>query len=387
MPVPLNVLHVISSLEASAGGPTTALQGLAIAQRKAGIRTRVISTYSTSASSPAAEALRAAGVEVELIGPAKGRLMRHRRLRSMVTAAVERADVVHINAMWEQVQHEAARAAVRAGVPYVITPCGMMTGWSLSQSKWAKRLMLAVRVGRNLRRSAAIHYSTALEATESAVPHTRVLVEPNGVDLQEFQHLPAKGFLRNKFPQIGDRLILVFLGRIHPGKGVEHLIPALAVCPMKNVVLVVIGPDSENHKALIDSLIRAQGVETQVFFTGRVAASERASALADADLFCLPSDHENFGIAIIEALAAGVPVIVSRHVGIWREIVDAKVGSATGQDPAALGHELGRWLEDPTLRTAAAANAKAFVSERYDWSKIALRWETHYREILEGPAL
>jgi glycosyltransferase involved in cell wall biosynthesis len=109
--------------------------------------------------------------------------------------------------------------------------------------------------------------------------------------------------------------------------------------------------------------------------------AERIAALADADLFVLPSHQENFGIAVIEALAAGTPVIVSDQVNIYQEIVDAGVGEAVPLDDAKLGAAVSRWLGDRALREAACKRARPFVHARYDWRQIAGRWARHYARL------
>ena len=109
---------------------------------------------------------------------------------------------------------------------------------------------------------------------------------------------------------------------------------------------------------------------------------ERIEALTDADLFAPPSQHENFGIVVIEALACGTPVIVSDGVALHDEVVAANVGASVRVgDIPALASELDRWLDDDELRRATSQRARAFASEQFDWSKIAQRWRDHYRSL------
>jgi glycosyltransferase involved in cell wall biosynthesis len=109
--------------------------------------------------------------------------------------------------------------------------------------------------------------------------------------------------------------------------------------------------------------------------------AERIAAMAEADLFALPSYQENFGIAVVEALAAGTPVVISDQVNIHQEISQAGVGGVVPTEIEPLAGELKRWMGDEKLRAGAASKAKAFVRERYDWEKIAARWEEHYRRL------
>lgn len=377
----MRVLHIISGLDPQNGGPTAALIGLARAQASVGLDVTVMATWTIGDGLPVAEALRKDGIKVETIGPAKGKLSRHPDLAAAVDRQVETAEVVHVHAMWEEIQHRAARSARRRGVSYVIRPCGMLSPWSLNQSKWVKKVFLALRVRRNLEGAAALHFTTADERDASLKLSPPAIVEPNGVELREFAELPPKRAFRARYPQIGDRKLIVFLGRLHPGKGMEHLVPALAKCGDREAVLVAVGPDSENFRATLEAMVARHGLNDRVIFAGLLRGTDKVAALADADLFCLPSDHENFGVAIVEALAAGTPAIVSDHVGIWREIVAAGVGAAVKQDAEVLAAELSRWLGDDAMRRTAAQKARPFVWENYDWLKIARRWGDHYERL------
>jgi glycosyltransferase involved in cell wall biosynthesis len=380
----LRVLHVISGIDPQFGGPSAALVGLSMAQADAGHEVTVLATWKDSPSDATAERLRKHGTQVRLVGPALGALSRHPALAAAVDESVATADVVHVHALWEDVQHLTARSAQRRGVPYVIRPCGMLTPWSLRQGWLKKRLYMMARLNRNLHRAAALHFTSQVErtGTEPLNLRPRPIVEPNGVDLGEYRDLPPKGFLRQRFPQIANRPVIVFLGRIHPGKGLETLVPALARMQRTDAVVVVVGPDGgDGFKADVERAIVTNGVEDRVIFAGMLTGTDKVAALADADLFSLPSAHENFGISIVEALAAGTPVVISDQCGIHAEVTEAQVGAVVPLDAQRLAAELDRWLADPSLRAAAAERARPFVWRYYDWDQIARRWTGHYDAI------
>jgi glycosyltransferase involved in cell wall biosynthesis len=257
----------------------------------------------------------------------------------------------------------------------------MLTPWSLAQSRLKKKLYMMWRLRNDLNRAAAIAFTSQAEcdATAPLGLAPQIIVEPLGVDLREFEDLPPRGMFRNRYSQLAGKRIVTFLGRVHPGKGLELLIPAFAKVNRPDAMLVIVGPDSENFKATAESLVRENKIENRVVFTGMLRGQDRIAALADSDLFALPSFHENFGIAVIEALAAGVPVIISDEVNVWKEIADAKVGGVVPTKVEPLASELVRWLNDDLLRAAAAARARPFVEEHYNWSRIARRWIDHYR--------
>ena len=379
----MRILHVISTLDPRAGGPTTAVVGLVEAQAKAGLEVSLLATFRDGAK-PLLMELEKRGVTIQLIGPATGPLYRHPDLAAAVQQQVELADVVHIHAVWEEIQFQAARHARRRRIPYLITPHGMLTGWSLSQKAWKKRLYRAWRLNRMLRHAAAIHFTTQMEKDASAAIGSNVaaVVEPIGIALEEFENLPDHTEIRRRFPQLGDRPIVAFLGRIHPGKGLEYLVPAMKHIRGIEPALVIVGPDSGGYRTQIETLVAQNGLQERVLFTGMLKGRDRIEVLAGADLFVLPSDHENFGLAVIEALAAGTPVVISRGVGVYREIVDAGVGSAAEREPRELAREIARWLIDKPLGDQAHVRCREFVRQRFDWSAIARRWTDNYSRLI-----
>lgn len=379
----MRVLHVISGMDPRSGGPTTALVGLAEAQARAGLNVSILTSWTTDPTITYAERLKSQGVHVQQIGPCVTRLGWHPRLSANLKAAVAGADIVHIHALWEEIQHRAARTARRLGVPYIITPHGMLDPWSLNQKAMKKRVYMALRLRRNLQYASAVHFTTQTEC-DLAVPlklTAPAILEPNGVDLSEFVDLPHRGTFRSRFAGLDGRPIVVFLGRIHPGKGLEYLIPAMAQLKNRDSRLVIVGPDSQGYQAQMQELVARHKLEDRVLFTGMLVGADRVAALADADLFALPSQHENFGIAVVEALAAGVPVIVSDQVQIQKEIAAGQVGAVVPCDTDCVAAELDRWLGNAPLRQAAAARARPFVWEHYDWQKIAQRWCQHYSAV------
>jgi glycosyltransferase involved in cell wall biosynthesis len=383
----LRILHVISGLDPENGGPTFALVGLAAAQQRAGLDVSVMATWQIKSGFPLAERLRAAGVKVELIGQAHGKLSRHPDLAAAVDRAVASADVVHAHALWEEIQHQASRAAQRRGVPYVVTPHGMLAPWSLSQGGLVHRLgksaYLAWRLRKNLDRATAIHFTTPAER-DLVAPlrlRTQSLIEPVGIDFSEFETLPERGLFRAKYSQLAGRPMVLFLSRLSPQKGLDVLIPAFARLE-DDAILVLAGPDYDNYHLSVRDWIAQHKLADRVIVTGMLHGRERIEAFRDADLFVLPSHHENFGIVVAEAMAAGTPVVISREVNIWHEVVEAGAGAAVpGGAVDELASELTRWLADDALRTAAGEKARIFAREHYDWQNIANRWVGHYQNL------
>ena len=382
----MRILHAISGIDPRNGGTTSALIGLASAQVRAGLDVRVISTWQEQDAFRSASRLEALGVGVRMVGQATGKLSRHPELRGALTDEVQRADVVHVHGMWEQMQHEASRAAYRLHKPYVFTPHGMLDPWNMQKSRLAKQIFLALRMRKNLQRAALLHYTTEIERgwVERMKLTPPAIVEPLGLDVSEFEPLPPRGTFRAKYPKLGEAPMILFLGRVHYGKGLELLVPALAKMKRRDAMLVVAGPDAEGYGKVVDRLIAEYGVDGRVIFTGMIGPGDRLAALVDADLLSAPSYHENFGLAVIEALAAGTPVVVSDQVNTYPQIAAEKLGGVVPLDVEALARELDRWLDDDALRRSAAGRAREFVRERYDWNVIARHWVGHYQRVVSG---
>jgi glycosyltransferase involved in cell wall biosynthesis len=378
----MRVLHATGSIAERQGGPSAALIGLALAQRRQGLEVSVLTNNHNDAR-PRMAVLRAAGVEVITIPRPNGagRLARHPS--TQVAAAVRDNDVLHVHGVWEHLAFEAATAATRARVPYVIRPCGMLDAWALRRRPFRKKLYLAWRLRRMLEQAAAIHCTTRMEALSTAelsVQFPAIIIEPNGVAIDEFEPLPARGGFRAAHA-IGDRPLIVFLGRVHPGKGVEYLLPALRLLRTSDAVAAIVGPADSAFAAQLKQQAATTATTARVIFTGLLAGPERIAPLVDADVVALPSEHENFGVAVIEALAAGCPVVVSDHVGIGQEIIAEGVGSVTSLDPASIAAALDNWLSRRNDITRPFEAARRFALEAFDWQCIAMRWQSHYERL------
>ncbi|MEM0913069.1 MAG: glycosyltransferase [Planctomycetota bacterium] len=379
----MQILHVLTSLDPKAGGPPKAMVGLASAQAQAGDRVTVLATFGAHDSPDYADVLRQASVDVKLVGPVVTPIGWCSSLRREVAEAVSASEVVHVHGMWEQVQHSACRAASSTGIPYVIRPCGMLDPWSLRQSALRKRLFLKLRVKRNLDRAAAIHFTTPAEASNAeplriASPS---LVEPNGIDLAEFESLPQRGVFDRLCAGLEGRPYVLFLGRLHHKKGPDLLIQAFAGAGDGGFDLVLAGPGEPTYLAELEALAGRLGLGGRVHFPGMLHGGDRVAALAEAELFCLFSYQENFGIAVLEAMAAGTAVVVSDEVALCTVVDREGVGGVVPMEPGPQAAALRAWLSDDEKRREAGGRGRTLAFQTYDWRAIATRWRGHYQTL------
>lgn len=384
---PMRILHVAASQYLMRGGVVTGLQKLISAQQRHGMDVSLACTFQSGETFEVAETLRREGVRVELYGPTYHPRIKWRPgLHGKLYRFMEGCAVVHLHAVWEEIQHQAARAATRRGIPFVVSPHGMLDPWSLRQSRRFKQVYWHVRLKDMLHRSELIHYTAALERDLAAplqLPDRSVVI-PNGIDLSEFEHLPPKGEFRARYDTLKGKRIILFLSRLHPKKGLDLLIPAFARAKLDDCALVLAGPTSTGYEKTVDHLIVAHHLENRVVRTGMLHGLDRLRAYVDADLFVLASYQENFAIAVMESLAAGTPVLISDRINTYPEILAADVGWVAPLEVHGLAQMLARIMGDDQLRAAAGSRAPALVRRSFDWNQIAMEWRKQYMKLAEG---
>lgn len=375
----MKILHVISGFSDRQGGPTNALIGLAIAQANLRADVSILTEQSLSGLPARATDMLAVGVRLETVGVGQkhgaGR-DRHSQIRELVQSS----DIIHVHGVWDSILRHACFAARKCGKPYLIRTCGMLDPWALRQKRLKKKAYMWLHLRRMLAAAVAVHCTTKMEAdlTTPVLPKgAHVLVEPNGVDLTEFRDLPERGTFRDSHG-IGEGPLITFLGRVHPGKGVEYLLAALPYVRTPRVTVAVVGPTGGAFSERMKSIAAGLPASHRVIFTELLSGPKRIPPLTAADLFCLPSEHENFGISVVEALAAGCPVVISPDVGLAREVVEAGVGEAVVRSPQAIAAAIDRWLSRAAAGDSPRAKCSAFALSRFDWPTIASNWLKHY---------
>lgn len=378
----MHILHVISSLDPRLGGPPAALRGLTLAQRQLGQDITVVTTRRSDHDASIEEELRNTGISVYSLGPTRTPLGLHPSIRPTLKKTIANADVIHIHGLWEDIQHHAATESKRIQKPYIFSPHGMLDPWSLKQSAWKKKFYMGWRLKNDLNSASKIHCCSQIECDliKPLGLKPPSFVEPNGIDFNEFNPLPEPNLFRARHAQIADQRIVLFLSRIHHKKGLDLLIPAFSQAGLQDTLLILAGPCDKTYREKLDRMIEDNNLSNRVIFTGMLNGRERIEALCDADLFVLPSYQENFGIVVIESLAAGTPVLISDQVNIWNAIRDANVGYICETTVESLAKNLNHALNNPTNKNAE--NCINFAKQNFNWPEIAKHWKQHFKEIL-----
>ncbi|MCG8400015.1 MAG: glycosyltransferase [Firmicutes bacterium] len=378
----IKVLHVIPTLDPINGGPVNAIEGLTSSLHNHNVKVEILAPYREGESLVVANRLKQQNIKVTRVGPVRGAIGYHPQLKTIAYKAVSRNDVTHIHSLWEDVQHHAARASQKQKKPYIIRPCGMLDPWSLNQSKYRKKIYLALRLRKNLNRATALHFTAQAEHDLTRPLNLKPpgIIEPNGLNLSEFETLPSPNAFRNAHPEIGDRPYILFLSRIHPKKGVNLLIPAFTDAAPPNCTLVIAGPSEPDYLALIKQLTVKHGIEDRVLFPGMLAGEVKHAAYAEAMLFILPSYQENFGIVVIEALACGTPVVTTTAVNLSDALMNKPFAFISTPDVEGVTDALRKALAQQCTN-AKSQRSITFVYENFGWDQIAKNWAKHYDEI------
>ena len=241
-------------------------------------------------------------------------------------------------------------------------------------------MYLEVRLRRHLDAASGIHYSTLIEEQRARSLRLKAppIVEPNGLDFDAHRYSLSSGSFRARWNIPREAPIVLFLGRLHPKKGLDLLIPAFARAAPTNAILVIAGSGDSDYETSLNQTVLSSGIADRVKFTGFLEGRARNEAFADATVFVLPSYSESFANTVVESIASGTPVIVSDQVGLHTDISSKKVGGVVPANVDALAIELECWLADASKRRSAMENAESFLKS-YDLKRVAERWINRYQ--------
>lgn len=309
------------------------------------------------------------------------------RLWRFLDEQAPRYDLITIHSLNLFPQLAAYRAARKHDVPYIVTPHGALDPWLRSQRRARKVINDALWQSGMLRNASALQFTAQGESdlTSDIAPEVPRWIVPNGVDLQRFARLPPREAFRRRALGGHDGTVVLVHGRIAAKKGIDLLIEAFAAAAGDDAILVVVGPDDEGLTATLQALAARMGVGARVRFMGPLYGDDLLEALAAADVWALTSHTENFGNAVLEATAAGLPVLVSTEVNISDRIAEDGAGLVTTLDPADIERQLGRLCRDEALRRTLGERARAFAAG-YDWTNVAPRLLEMYRAVARRPS-
>ena len=377
----MRVLHVIPSVAERSGGPATAIVPMCRALREAGTDVLLVTTNEGLSNTDRLAEYK--GVPARFFPVQLGASFKYSRpLAAWLRNNAPAFDVVHVHAVFNHASVAAAGASRSAAVPYVVRPLGTLDPWSMKQKPVRKRVFWAVSGRKMLERSAAVHYTAQAEkeATEGFLRLNHGRVIPLGVAANAAISDRAPGDrLAEWFPALASQRYVLFLSRLDPKKGLDVLIESFVSLVRRPEFgswrLVIAGDGPRDFAA---ALKEKAANSHRIIFTGWVEGEQKEALLRNAALLALPSRQENFGFCVLEAMARGVPVLLSPQVNLAREIGAADAGWIVERDELAAG--LAAELADESQRAQRGEAAQVFA-QRYSWKKTAADLIDLYEEV------
>lgn len=387
---PLKVLHVIPSLSPTAGGPSVAVPLMAQGLVRAGI---TVDVATTDDDGPGCRVDAPHGIR--LVREGYGLYYFRKQIEfykyswpfsRWIKERVRDYDLVHVHALFSYTSNAALRQARLQRIPTVIRPLGVLGRWGMqNRHRLLKRLSFSVIELPNLRSAAAMHYTSRAEQLEAeeagATAHPEVI--PLGIDVATFASLPDRGVFLRQFPSATGRPLILFLSRLDPKKGLDLLFPAFVQVRHTNpdAMLVVAGKGDEQFMDRLRAEAARLGIANEVIWTGFLSGAEKLAALAAATVYVLPSYSENFGVALVEAMAAGLPCVTTQTVAISEDISERQAGLVVAPQVGPLASALTLLLGDADLRGRIASRARQLAGERFSSAAMADALIRLYRRV------
>lgn len=391
----MKVLHVIPSVSPLRGGPSEAVVQMVKALRLQAVEAEIVTTNDHGEGLlqvPCDQWLAypaEAPVPIRFFPrfspkiPAVREFACSPALATWLWQHVQEYDLVHIHAIFSWASTVAMAIARLRQVPYIVRPLGQLCHWSLRQGQRKKQLYLSLIERANLHQARLLHFTSDQEQQEAASLNLgrSSFVLPHGLTLPV--PLPeARNRLRQHLQLPPEEPIVLFLSRLHPKKGLDYLIPALGSLSEHRFTLVLAGNASADYESEVQQLLQTNGLLPRTRRVGFVTGELKNLLLQGADLFALTSHSENFGISVLEAMASGLPVLVSPGVALAPLVAQAHLGWVAPLEPSGIRAALQHFFASTDQLKTMGHQAQKIVQENYSWPRVAADLIQHYHSAL-----
>jgi glycosyltransferase involved in cell wall biosynthesis len=349
----MRILRSIRSINPADGGPIEGIKQVSRIHHEAGHLVEVVSL-----DAPGDPWVREFPLKVHALGPGRGKFGFTSELVRWLRREANRFDAVIVNGIWQFNSLGVFWALRQSPTPYFVFPHGMLDPWFKRAyplkhlKKWLYWPWAEYRVLRNAR---AVCFTCEEErrlARQSFwLYRCRERVVGYGTAAPSGDACHQRRLFLERFPELQDKRLWLFMGRLHPKKGCDMLVRAFArvlqlpECPESGspIHLVIAGPDQTGWMKSLERLAATLNIANRVTWTGMLRGDLKLGALRTAEALVLPSHQENFGLVVAEAMACEVPVLISDKVNIWREICEDEAGLVESDDEEGTFQLLARW--------------------------------------------
>lgn len=379
-----NWLSVLSHIDPKYGGLSAVVPQMCEAVAAGGSVRVDIAAF--CAADEAIDGRNGEAADIECWPMSRLRWARDKKLRSEFARRVEFAAGVHIHGLWEQSSDIAAKTSRRLGKPYILSAHGMLDTWALSHKKLKKQIYSTLIERANVNGAACLHALTRTEAEDYRRYGSRrpVAIIPNGVVIPA--RITPHAFWA-LYPELRAKRLLLFLGRLHFKKGLDLLVRSWAsiAAQWPEAHLVLAGPDCEGTREKLELLIQQCGLNSRVTFPGMLRNGFKWSALAASECFILPSYSEGLSVATLEAMGAGLPVIVTQQCNL-PQVRERRAGWVINPKESELTEALTECLAGGAQRNRAIGRRGVqLVREQHSWPVVGAQMNELYAWVAGGP--
>jgi glycosyltransferase involved in cell wall biosynthesis len=394
----MKVLHVIPAYEPAwaFGGTVTASVHLCRELAKKGLD---ITVYTTNANGTGGYLEVPLNARTDLNGVnvwyfycnlGRGRAFYSRGLSKKLGETVLGFDLVHVSAIWQWHQFTVSRICTKAQKPYIVTPHNSLSSLSIKLAgNIKKEIYWRLLSQSTIKKASALNFLCEGERRSSLANTFSVpsFIVPNGIDLDGFSYFGGSHLKRRgELGLSDDEIILLFLGRIHPTKRLDRVIESVGkIQTRKKFRLLLVGPIvDDNYYQILIALIEKYSLRASVRFIGPIGNDDVLKFYSVADLLILISEFEGVSMTSIEALASGVPLLISKGVANWEEILRAEAGIVTDGDPNDIAQKLEKIDKGEIDLDNFSSNARKLAEQRYDINEVASLMIKAYEDVLAG---
>ena len=382
----MKILHVTPSLSNTWGGPTRVIKGLTESLHSKGVVNTIFATTGNRVGYVEDSDLQS---DVRLF-PAQPLSVfwtgYSKPLIKILSEEIHSHDLVHIHELWHFPHFAAYLSAKRAGKPYCISIHGHLSPWALNHKKLRKQMYMNVLQKRTISQASALHAITREEVSHIKAlgfsTETRLI--PNGIYHNTNLDVCNKSDFLQKYPSLKNKKVLLFLGRIHPVKGLDLLTEAFSEIVKRdpNIYLIIAGPDENGYKEHVQNLLKKTNTHLNCIFTGMLSEKDKAAALQAADLLVLPSYSEVMGIATLEGMDAGLPVVITEACQ-FPEVQNNGAGLVVPHNSNDLCNAILHILDNPNIAKQMGIIGKQLIANTYNWNCISDQYIDLYLDIMK----